>query len=128
MHIITYTDIDLNLTKKKNGDIKELISVDAIKSSIENIITTLKGDRRMLPDFAMDLWQYLFEPMDEVTANSIGEELVTVIEKWDSRVIIENIYIEPIYERNLYRVVVSFNLRNLKQEETEQIETILQRG
>lgn len=77
----TYTDIDLNLTKKRDGDIQEFTSVDAIKSSINNIIATLKGNRRMLPEFAGNLWEILFEPMDEVTAYSIGEELLSAIEQ-----------------------------------------------
>ena len=124
----TYTDIDLNLTKKRNGDIQEFTSVDAIKSSIDNIIATLKGSRRMLPEFAGNLWEMLFEPMDEVTAYQIGEELLGAIEQWDSRVIVTNIHVNPRYEHNRYDITVNFRLRNSRQNEQYQLDTILVRG
>ncbi len=122
----TYNDIDLNLTKKRDGDINEFTSINAVKASIRNIILTRKGSRRMRPEFASDLWDYIFEPMDEITAQSIGEEALETIEKWDSRVIVENIHVSPIYERNLYNIQVTFRLKNSNV--TDQVEIILERG
>ena len=123
----TWKDIDISLEKKSNGDINDLSSLEAVKSSIYNIIQTLKGSRRMFPEFASNLWEYIFEPMDEITAQSIGEETLATIEKWEDRVIIENVNIEPDYHWNLYRITVNFRLINSSQE-LEQIETILERG
>jgi phage baseplate assembly protein W len=51
----TYTDIDLELEKKRDGDIQEFTSVDAVKSSITNIVQTFRGSRRMIPEFAANL-------------------------------------------------------------------------
>ncbi len=122
----TYTDIDLELTKKRNGDIQEFTSIDAVRSSINNIIETLRGSRRKLPEFAGNLWEYLFEPMDEITAQSLGEDLLESIERWDGRVVIENVHVIPNYSNNRYDIKVSFRLRNSNQ--IEEIETtILQR-
>lgn len=123
----TYKDIDLTLSKKQNGDINEFTSIEAVKSSIDNIIETLRGRRRKLPEFAGSLWEYLFEPMDEVTAQSIGEDLLESIERWDNRVIIENIYVTPNYSMSRYDIQVNFRIRNSNQVEELQTE-ILQRG
>lgn len=122
----TYTDIDLELEKKRDGDIQEFTSVDAVKSSITNIVQTFRGSRRMIPEFAANLWEYLFEPIDEITAQSIGEEIIAAIERWDDRVVIQNIHVSPQYERNQYNITVTFRLKNSNQ--AEEVEIILQRG
>lgn len=124
--IYNYKDIDLTMSKKQDGDINEFISIDAVKSSIKNIIETLKGRRRMLPEFAGNLWNYLFEPMDEITAQSIGEYLIETIERWDSRVILDNIHITPNYSMHRYDIQVNFRIKN--SEQVGELETsILQR-
>jgi phage baseplate assembly protein W len=100
--------------------------VDAVKSSITNIVQTFRGSRRMIPEFAANLWEYLFEPIDEITAQSIGEEIIAAIERWDDRVVIQNIHVSPQYERNQYNITVTFRLKNSNQ--AEEVEIILQRG
>ena len=124
----TYTDIDLDLTQKRDGDIQEFVGIDAINSSLNNIIGTLKRSRRKLPTFACNLWDLLFEPMDEITAFDIGEELTTAIEKWETRVAIENIRIIPNYEKNRYDIKGKYILRNSRQQTTYDFETFLSRG
>ena len=120
-----WVDLDLELTKKTSGDIKELSGVDAVKSSLTNIMETLQGSRRMLPEFAVNLYELLFEPLDESTAAEIGEYLLDITEKWDSRVIIENINVYPNAEKNRYDVTFSFKLKNSNQ--IQEITQILKR-
>jgi phage baseplate assembly protein W len=74
-----YSDIDIELSKQLDGDVQKKINTEAIENSLENIFNTLKGSRRMLPEFATNIFNYLFEPLDETTAYSIGEELLAGI-------------------------------------------------
>jgi len=122
-----YTDIDISLDKKHNGDINDFVSIEAIKSSITNIIETMKGSRRKRPEFGGNLWPYLFEPMDEITAQSIGEEVLAAIEIWETRIIIENVNINPVYDRNEYDITVIFKLKGMQTEEEFEFQDTLRR-
>lgn len=42
---------------------------------------TIQGSRRMIPEFAANLYYLLFEPLDEATASEIGETLLDITEK-----------------------------------------------
>jgi phage baseplate assembly protein W len=87
---------------------------DAIKNSLENIISTIQGSRRMLPTFAMDIHKLLFEPIDEITADLIGNRLVESIEVWDDRVLIDGLEIEPKYDDNMYKCRMKFQILGLE--------------
>ena len=108
-----YNDIDIELTKQQDGDIKSDYDINAIYNSIENIVSTLQGSRRMLPTFAMDTWKMLFEPIDDVTAELIGNKLIDSIEVWDDRVEIEGLDIEPRYDDNMYNCRLRFDVVGL---------------
>jgi len=123
---ITWKDIDLSFERKRDGDIGELNHVDAVMKSLSNIMTTIMGSRRMLSDFANNYYYLLFEPMDEITAGQLGEVFLNAIEKWEDRVIIQNVNVNPNYTMNLYEVIVTFTLRNSDQ--IYQIQEILRRG
>lgn len=121
----TWVDIDITFDKKGNGDINDFIKTEAVMSSLSNILQTMKGSRRMVPEFAVGLYDLLFEPIDDTTAAFIGEELLDAIEVWDDRVIIENVNITPKYSDNLYEIQVTFRLKNSNQ--LEQITEVLVR-
>jgi len=121
----TWIDLDLTLSKKRSGDINDFTGVDAVKSSLRNIFMTLKGERRMRPEFATNIYNLLFEPMDEITATEIGEEIIEGIERWEQRVIVEMANVVPNYDKNRYDMVISFRLRNSNQ--IEEISEILVR-
>lgn len=107
-----YSDIDIELTKANDGDITKNINVDSIKNSIKNILSTVQGERRMLPTFAYNIYNLLFEPMDEITARQIGEGILDSIMEWDDRVVMENIYVIPEYDSNKYKIKLNFRLKN----------------
>lgn len=120
-----WVDLDLELIKKTNGDINEFTGLNAVKSSLNNIFETMQGGRRMIPEFAVGLYYLLFEPLDQATAAEIGESLLDTAEKWDSRVIIENINVYPNADKNWYEVTLRFKLKNSNQ--IQEITQILRR-
>ena len=88
-----WKDIDINLAKQSDGDIKAMTDEDAIKNSLINIFATMKGSRRMLPDAFIYIHSLLFEPMDAEVARQLGDGLVEAIRRWEDRVVIENFHI-----------------------------------
>jgi len=119
-----WKDIDITLDKKNSGDIKDDINIDAVKNSIENIIRTMPGSRRMLPLFALGVYNYLFDPIDETTSYEIGERVLEAIQDWDDRIIVEDLLIEPKADQNLYNIELTFRIRDFY-EEKRTIKTIL---
>ena len=113
-----WKDIDLSFEQKRDGDINDFVQIDALKSSLRNIMITLQGDRRMLMAFANNLPYLLFQPMDEITARQIGEVMLNVIERWESRIIIENLHVNPKYDQNLYEITLTFSIRNSEERHT----------
>lgn len=120
-----YSDIDIKLTKAQNGDVTKDTEFDAVENSILNILSTLKGERRMLPSFASNIYGMLFEPMDEMTARKIGTEIFHSIQVWDPRITIENVNVNANHDRNQYEVKIVYTVKDLKPEELKEIDYIL---
>ena len=70
---------DITLDKKQNGDINDTVDEFAIMQSLGNIFKTIRGSRRRLPEFALNLYDLLFDPVDEITSREIGEVLYDAI-------------------------------------------------
>jgi phage baseplate assembly protein W len=120
-----YSDFDIEFTKQSDGDVKKDSDLDAIYNSIQNIVLTTQGERRMLPTFASNIKRLLFEPIDEVTARLIAESLLDAIRIWDDRIEITGFDIEPLYDQNQYKCRLKVTLQN--GDEIENIDFILTR-
>lgn len=106
-----WKDIDIMLNKKQDGDIADMTEIEAIKNSLRNICTTLQGERRMLPEFAMPIYELLFEPIDEITSYALANEILQAIHVWDDRIVVENINVEADYDHNQYNVTLTFRIK-----------------
>ena len=122
---IIYSDIDIELTQATDGDVLKDTNEDAVINSIINIINTIKGSRRMLPDFAASIQQILFEPIDPRTANLIRNKIASNIIKWDNRVNIKKILVEPIYDRNMYQCLMEFSIVGMNVDDTRSLKFVL---
>ena len=112
-----YSDIDLTLTKERTGDIRKNVDIEAVKNSIRNILGTMQGQRRMLPEFANNMYSYLFEPLDEITAYDIGENILETIQIWDDRVLVEEVVVIPNHDKSQYDIRLTFGIRNIVEKE-----------
>jgi len=119
-HNFTYSDIEIELTRQTDGDIQKDTDVDAIMNSLNNIIATLQGSRRMLPEFAQAIHQLLFEPITDETARAIGQTVLEGIRTWEDRVDIVGIDIEPNHDQNQYNVSMNFILKPIEEAQTVQ--------
>ena len=124
--VYTYSDIDIELTAQADGDIQQDTEFEAVKNSILNIICTMQGTRRMMPEFALGIHRMLFEPMDEMVAYRLGNDILAAIELWDDRVIIENININANFDNNQYELTISYGIKG-SPAETHTIDYILTR-
>jgi len=108
-----YSDINLELNKDQSGDVKKDEDLDAVKNSIRNICETIQNQRAMLPTFAENGFNILFEPVNEEYANTIGDIIWDSIKEWDNRVELENINIHVDHINQLYQIEISFSVKNI---------------
>jgi phage baseplate assembly protein W len=103
-----FIDLDRKFTKLPNGNIKKTTTEETINQSIKTILSTVPGERIMLPTFGSYIKFILFEPMDETTADMIRSEIQKRISIWDDRVSISAVSVDPDYDRNMYKVYIQY--------------------
>ena len=108
-----YADINLDLEKQQDGDIKKDVDIEAVKNSMYNISLTIQGYRPMIPEFAYNGYNLLFEPITKENGNIIGNILWQSIEKWDNRVRIDRMHVELNPEESNYIIYIYFYIINV---------------
>lgn len=111
MTIELWSDLHHNLVTDAQGSIKKAINVDAVKTSIDNILRTRRGERVMLPSFGAGLTDMLFEGIDEDAFDDLGDEIREAIEMWDDRVLINSINFFAVPDRNEVTLKISFGIK-----------------
>ncbi|MFA5025019.1 MAG: GPW/gp25 family protein [Candidatus Shapirobacteria bacterium] len=108
-----YQDIDLELSRQRDGDIKTLGDIEAVKASMMNIAKTMQGSRRMLPDFAYGVVYLLHELMSEDTARRLGEAILDALNTWEDRIDILNVNVHMAMEQATYNITVLYSLKSI---------------
>ena len=67
---------------------------DEIRTDLIHLLLTRKGSRYFLPDFGTRLYEYIFEPLDAPTFNSIESEIRESCEKYLPQLRITNISVK----------------------------------
>jgi phage baseplate assembly protein W len=71
---------------------------EEVKANLIHLLLTRKGSRYFLPDFGTRLYEYIFEPLDGPTFESIQEEIKISVNKYIPNLIINQIRITPATE------------------------------
>lgn len=82
-----------------NGDFLKLTqTIEAeVKSDLIHLLLTRKGSRYFLPDFGTNLYQYIFEPLDDIIIQKIEDEINNAVEKFIPNLQINKINITKFY-------------------------------
>lgn len=83
---------------------------DELKSKIAFLITTQKNQRLYKPDFGLNMEQFLFLPMDDMTYNAVRQEIIGTIEKYLTQVKIENVQIDINESQNLVGIQIRYSI------------------
>ena len=120
-----YKDIELDIreNKKLTGqglysknivtDIEHSLDYEAIKNSIVNIFNTTPGEKILSPYFGLSLKQYLFEPTSLNIANVIGDVILIGLNRWEPRVIVDNIDIVVDHDQQTYEITLRLLIPSL---------------
>ena len=112
---IVYSDIYLGWTIDNQGGIRIAYNIDAVATSVFNILSIAKGEYFFLPNFGANLRGYLFENIGEEVATRIQNNIKNEITKWDPRVVVQSVILQPILNQNQAYVEVNFSVKGSPQ-------------
>lgn len=69
-------------------------TVDQVKSNIINLLSTMKGERIMQPDFGSGLHSLLFNNINEETEDRVEEAIIDAFSTWIPYVSLEEVDID----------------------------------
>jgi hypothetical protein len=82
-------------------------AVDQVKSNLNLLLRTRKGERRLNPEFGSGLWSLLFENIGEDIAFVIKSAIQKDINRWMSYVKIQSIDVTNTAENSYNKIQVS---------------------
>lgn len=86
------------------ADIKASFDIGAIVNSLTNLFNTLPGQRFLFPQYGLDLYQYLFEPLTQINGESLGRKIYDSIKLYEPRVAPRKVNVQVDPDRNQYTV------------------------
>lgn len=103
-----YQDLDLTFGVTATQDVAKRLDVNAVKQSIKNLLFTRKGEKLFRPEIGSDLHRILFEPMDFLTVDLLRDVITETIQKFEPRVRLEDVVVNPNYDSNSYDLTLYF--------------------
>lgn len=92
--------INFPLSESRLGYMFDLTDTpeEEIKANLIHLLLTRKGMRYFLPDYGTRLYEYIFEPLDTITFDSIEAEIREQVQKYIPNLRIDGIIITPLAE------------------------------
>lgn len=108
---IIFSDVnpEVNIT-----DTAELVfNEDAINASILTILNTKKGTRVFRRNFGSSLVDLVFLPMTPTMVQRVYREIISALEKWETRIIIDLAEVIPDYDNQQWFVEITYRIPSL---------------
>lgn len=108
-----------------SNDIKVSYDVAAIKNSLTNLFNTLPGQRFLFPEYGLDLYQFLFQPITISNADLIGNAILQGIKTYEPRVNVLKVNVQADPDKNLYNVsiIIQIPVLNITEETAYTLDT-----
>ena len=97
------------------GDVGSITNADAVKRSVRNLVLTDKYERRLNPSIGSNIRTILFEPMDGQTTIRLRDYIEETINNFEPRAALQQIIVEPDYDRQSYYVSIKFRIINIEE-------------
>lgn len=110
----TYKDLDLDFTPHPiKKDVNKKIGVNAIVQSLKDLILLNHYEKPFHPEIGSNVRKMLFEPLDPITANILAQEIRLIINNFEPRVRLEQVYVNENYDGNGFDVTLEFFMVNV---------------
>lgn len=107
-----WSDIHQDIINDAQGNLKKVINVNSVKTSIDNILKTYQGERVFLPTFASKLRDVLFDPIGEYLMSDMCRTIKDTIETWDDRVIVTGVDAKVDTDAHFIAITIKFQIRS----------------
>ena len=97
-------------TNPLNSDLIALKNENAISRSIRNLILTVPGDKPFQPDLGSEVYESLFETLDQITASSVQQQIENTIIKYEPRVDLRNVTVTANIPNNAFDVIINYEI------------------
>ena len=119
---------DLNLDFQQNSatkDIQKITDVESVKRSVRNLINTNHYEKPFHPEIGSNLRGMLFELMSPQMNHLISKQIENLINNYEPRCNLVEVFAQPMFDRNGYSVQISFMVNN--HQEPVIVESFLER-
>ena len=120
-----YSDIDLSIAKKSNGDIFKKTEAAAVKQAVKTLIQTNFGERPFNYYFGSNIRALLFEPVTPDVIDEIKLNIRLAIENFEPRAELLDVRVLDEIDRNSINVSIRFKVVNT--DEQVEIQTAFSR-
>ena len=93
-----------------NNDMIGIKNSTAIARSIRNLVLTVPGERFFNEDLGSRVSEILFDSIDDISASSIRDEIEETIIKYEPRVKLDNVKVEPNYDNHEFDVTITYDV------------------
>ena len=97
-------------TNPLNSDLIALNNSNAISRSIRNLILTVPGDKPFQPDLGSEVYESLFDQLDQITATSIQSQIENTIIKYEPRVKLSSVDVKSNIPDNAFDVLITYEV------------------
>ena len=104
---------DISMSFEVNPITNDTITVKndtAIARSIRNLVFTTPGERFFNPNLGSGVSKLLFDNIDDITAAVIRDEIEETIIKYEPRVKLKDIRVEPDYDNYTFDVTIVYDI------------------
>ena len=99
-----WSDLHYNIESGASGGVRKVINVDAVKTSVDNILRTTLGERVMHPEFGSIIKHLVFQPMSQGLVSRLLSTTNDALKKWDNRVSVESLNVFGNQDDNSLRI------------------------
>tara|TARA_B100000780_G_scaffold115079_1_gene80698 strand:- start:146 stop:571 length:426 start_codon:yes stop_codon:yes gene_type:complete len=106
---------DLNLDFQNNSatkDITKITDVESVKRSVRNLMNTNHYEKPFHPEIGSNLRAMLFEPISPQMTHSISKNVENLLNSYEPRCRLVQVFTQPDIDRNSYRCQISFYVVN----------------
>lgn len=122
----SFKDVSMSFQSNPlNDDLVALKNETAIARSIRNIVFTNPGEKFFQPNFGSRISESLFENIDDISALTIQDEIEDSIRKYEPRVSLIDVTVNPNFDSNQFDVVIAYRVIG-SEVQAQQLEFVLQ--
>ena len=91
-------------------DLLAISNESAISRSVKNLVLTSPGEKFFEPELGSRVNSLLFEPLDNIIASEVRDEIENVINRFEPRVDLQNVTVVPDFDNGELNVTIRYDI------------------